>query len=134
MWWKKEIDDHTTLVIMRIAVAFMYLFVSCYLSFSSENNPIVVQAFKILSNFCLIIAAVTLFPALDSILAERSKLFVNMLSVAFAFFAVIIMHVYLLNSFGVAQTYCFIFSSFFLNVIAQFPVIFLIKKIYAKNT
>lgn len=134
MWWKKEIDNHTTLVIMRIAVAAMYMYVSCYFSFSSESNLIAMQGFKIISNFCLILAAVNLFPVVESIYAEENKYFVNMLSVTFAFFAVLIMHVYLLNSFGITQTYNYIFGSFCINVFAQFPIIFLLKKVYAKNS
>ena len=91
MWWKKEIDDHTTLIVMRIAVAVMYIFVSCYLYFSSETNFGVVQGFKIVSNFCLMLAAVVLFPIVESIYAEENKFFVNQLSVAFSFFIVVIM-------------------------------------------
>ena len=134
MWWKKEIDDHTTLIVMRIAVAVMYIFVSCYIYFSSETNFGVVQGFKIVSNFCLMLAAVVLFPVVESIYAEENKFFVNQLSVAFSFFVVVIMHVYLLNSFGISQTYDLIFGSFCLNVVAQFPIVILLKKVYGKRS
>lgn len=134
MWWKKEIDDHTTLIIMRIAVAVMYFFVSISLLFSSESNIIVVQAFKVISNFLLILAAITLFPIVESIYSKESKWFVGMLSITLSFFTILIMHVYIFNILGMPQTYGYILMCFVLNIISQFPIFYLVKKVYAKNT
>lgn len=131
MWWKKEIDDHCTLVIMRMFISIVYICVSIYIYSSSiYSDP---QSLKIFSSFFLMLAFITLFPCIESIYSDESKHFVNMLSVAFAFYVIIIMHVYLFNAFGMSQTYDYIFSSFWLNIVPQLLIIFLIRKIYAKK-
>lgn len=132
MWWKKEIDDHNTLILMRISVAIMYLCIAFYLSYFSDTSSSGVQGLKIVSNFYLMLAFVTLFPVVESTYTAKGKSFVNMLSVASACFVIFIMHIYLFNSFGMSKTYSYIFTSFWFNVIVQSPVVYLTKKVYAK--
>lgn len=134
MWWKKQIEDHSALILMRVAVAVMYVFIALYLFLSSEGNIFIIHGSKVISNFCLFLSVTILLPVVESIYKEDDKRFVNMLSNVFAFFIILIMHVYLFNSFGISQTYGFIAGSFFLNIAAQLPLCFLSNKVYAKNS
>ena len=133
MWWKKEIDDHCTLVIMRIFISIVYMFVSTYLCFNSDAVYTDHQNLKEFSIFFLMLAFTTLFPTVESMYSKESKRFVNMLSITLSFFIIIIMHVYLFNSFGMAQTYDYIGSSFWLNVVIQLPILYLVNKVYEKK-
>lgn len=128
MWWKKDIEDRSALKIIRVAVALMYMYIALSLSMNSSGGNVSLEPVKVISNFCLLLAFITLIPSLESVFKKDNFRFVNDISIVTSFFVIIILHVYMFSSFGIHENIKYIFISLLCNSAAQMPLIFLTKR------
>jgi hypothetical protein len=128
MWWKKDIEDRSALKIIRVAVALMYLYIALSLSITSSDGSVSLEPVKVISNFCLLLAFITLIPSLESVFKKDNLRFMNDISIVTSFFVIIILHVYMFSSLGIQENIKYIFISLLCNSAAQLPLIILTKR------